>query len=155
MPSATLWVDIVRLGRKAARHFKLTSRRIVFEPIMPRPGLAADGGCHKHGPLGSQLPHIYLRVFRVNRPRSPLRRSTIMASLAHELAHLRHDDHLAPHGELTRQIAAWLKEQGQPVGHVLHGNTGKSFLPAHLKSKKMNKRRFRRAWKRPKPRGER
>lgn len=153
MASATLWTDVVRLGWKAARRFRLTRRRIVFEPIMPRPGLAADGGCYRRGPEGSSLPHIYLRIHRVNRPRQALRRSTVMAALAHELAHMRYDVHGAEHGELTREIATWLRAEGQPVAHVLHANTGKSFLPKRLRSKRMQSRQFRRAWKKPKPRG--
>lgn len=147
MANATVWTDAVELARRAVSQFELTRRRLIFEP-MPR-GATKDGICWPAGEPGSSYATIYIRVHRVGKPRQAIQRSTIMAALAHELAHLRHPGHDADHGELTRQIAAWLKEQGEPVSHIIHSGTHRTFLPRHLVPVK---RTFKRAWKRPKPR---
>lgn len=149
MPSATLAADVVMLGRQAARVFRLTRRKLLVMVKEPRAGTREDGCCWRRGAVGSKFPMIELRVHRSHRPRQPLKRSTVMAALAHELAHLKIDAHNAQHGELTRKIAGWLREQGQPVSHVLHSNTGSVFLPAHKKSQRARSRTFRRAWQRP------
>jgi len=149
MPSATVLADALSLARRASKVFGLTRRRLLVVPKEPVRGMREDGCCYKHGPLGLKWVVIELRVHRSHRPRQALKRSTIMAALAHELAHLKVDDHNAAHGELTRKIASWLKEQGQPVGHVLHSNTATAFLPLDQQPKRARQRRFKRGWKRP------
>lgn len=135
-PTVTAWAQIHRAGVAAAVHFGLRLRGLRIEPEYPNRRLRDDGGCWPH------TGRIRLRVHRVGRPHSPLAVSTIMATLAHELAHLRCLTHDAAHGSLTRDIAAWFRAQGLPVAHKLHSNTGG------------RKRRvtFKRAWKRPQPR---
>lgn len=138
MANAVVWTDVVRLGRRAAHHFNLPYRkRLRFEPLPVRKGSAVDGDCDVSSGL------VRIRVHRIGRPTQALTRSTIMATLAHELAHFAEPNHEAGHGELTRQIAAWLRAQGQPVSHILHDVSN---------PKARIKRTFRRAWKNPKPR---
>lgn len=146
MASATVAADALRLGRRAARVFRLTRRKLMVVPKESKRGMREDGCCYT---LGLHWAVIELRLHRTHRPRQPLKRSTIMAALAHELAHLKVGDHNAAHGELTRKLASWLREQGQPVGHVLHSNTAAAFLPIEQQSKRARKRRFKRGWQRP------
>ena len=135
MASATVWHDVVVLGRRAARAFRLPYvRRLRFEPIPHRPSLRLDGLCWPVKGL------VMIRLQRVGRPTQPLRRSTIMATLAHELAHLREPNHDRAHGDLTRLIAAWLRLRGQPVAHRLHSGTGRSRRARGAPG-------FKRAWK--------
>lgn len=148
MASAVVWADVVALGHRAARAFKLTRRkRLRFEPMPTNRKTVHDGDCAPYAGL------IRLRLHRIGRPSQPLSRSSIMAALAHELAHLAGKDRLgrmgydhgAEHGELTRRIAQWLREQGQPVGHKLHTGVARS-------RRRKRAPKFRRAWKRPKAR---
>lgn len=137
MASATCWHDVVVLGRRAARTFKLPrAKRLRFEPVPYHPGTQRDADCQPASGL------IRLRLWRINRPRKSLSRAMIFASLAHELAHLKCPNHDAAHGELTRELAQWFKVQGQPVAHRIHSS---SFQP-------LTKVRYRKAWKRPRPR---
>lgn len=139
MASVVTWADVVYLGRRAARHFKLSKLPVDFEPFSPRSRTRIDGRCHVKRAL------IMLRLHRVGKPHQSLGRSTIMATLAHELAHLRDLDHGPQHGNLTREIADWLRTQGQPVSHKLFDGVGRNPL-------KPRKTQFSYAWKRPKPR---
>jgi hypothetical protein len=140
MASAIVWADVVELGRRAAKHFKLPrAAKLRFEPMRLAKNVRIDGRCWP------TLGVIRLRLHRVGKVRQSLRRSTIMAALAHELAHLPVYDHGAEHGELTRKIADWLREQGQPVAHRLFFGVGRN--PA-----KPMKTRFSYAWKKPRPR---
>lgn len=132
MADATVWRDAVVLGRKAARVHKLPrAKHVRFEPLAYHPGTKLDGDCHP------QRGVIRLRLWRINRPRKSLSRAMIFATVAHELAHLRCPNHDEAHGELTRTLARWFREQGQPVAHRLHSS---SFEP-------LKKVRTRRAWK--------
>lgn len=149
MADATVMAAAQQLAQRAAKQFALTKRRILVRAKAPVSSMREDGCCWRQGPPGISAVVIELRLHRANRPRQSLKRSTIMACLAHELAHLKHDNHDAQHGELTRELASYLRSQGQPVSHVLHSNTATAFLPAHKKSKRARKRRFKRAWKRP------
>lgn len=142
--SVTLWADVVRLSRAAARRFRLRLTRV--EAYGPHRQRRLDGRCWQRKGI------IQLRVHRVGRVNSALSRGTIMATLAHELAHLngwrrQGYDHGSDHGELTRRIAAWLRAQGQPVWHVLHSGSAIVGMP-----RSADRPAFKRAWKRPKPR---
>lgn len=135
---ATVWADVVQLGHRAAKFFKLPGRkRLRFEPMPKRKGISMDGDCDPATGI------LRLRLQQKNRINRPLSRSTIMASLAHELSHLKEPEHGAACGELTRRIATWLKEQGQPVSHRLHVASGPR--PA-IRPK------YKKAWKDPRPR---
>lgn len=144
--SAVVWADVVELGRRAAYHFRLRHGRgatkLRFEPMRLTRSTRADGRCWPKSGV------IRLRVHRVGKLRQSLRSSTIMAALAHELAHLPGYDHGAKHGNLTRRIADWLREQGQPVAHKLFDGVGRNPL-------KPRKTRFSYAWKKPHPRRRR
>lgn len=118
MACATVWRDVVVLGRKAARvHGLRHAKRLRFEPLAYHPGTLLDGDCTPTNGV------IRLRLWRINRPRKSLSRAMIFATVAHEMAHLRYGDHDERHGELTRTLARWFREQGQPVAHRLHSSS--------------------------------
>jgi hypothetical protein len=116
--SATVWAEIHAVSKRICRRFGLRWP-LVFEPLVGTVKCRdyrtqTFGECvRKEG----CTPEIRLRVHVAGKPRRALRRSTIFAILAHELAHLhdrsmRHDER---HAQLTREIAAWLKAEGYPV----------------------------------------
>lgn len=139
MTDVTIWTDVVALGRRIVREFDLypAPKQVVFEPLSDHPQRRADGFCHDD----TNPPKVEIRLHCVGKRRRPLRRSTIMSTLAHELAHFRCPRHDAEHGELTREIAAWLKAHGQTVSRRMHSQMSETL-----------KGGFRRAWKKPKPR---
>ncbi len=122
MASAVIWTDLHELYDKAAPRFRLPPHTI-FKPLLTRWRCKKDGEAYK-AERGSK-PTVWIRVHRYHRPKEPLKRSTIMATFAHEIAHLAPGcwDHGPAHRAKTEEIAAWLREQGQPVGTVLHRGT--------------------------------
>lgn len=151
MASAVVWATVVNLGRRAAKKFHLRPHgaRLSFEPFRLQRNLTIDGRCWVKRGL------IQIRVHRTGRPTQSLTSSTIMATLAHELAHLPGKGHgsLAhgkEHGELSRQIAEWMRSEGAAVSRVLHSGSSNAGMPASP-----NRPLYKRAWKRPKPRRRR
>ncbi|MGH8899427.1 MAG: hypothetical protein ACRDZ4_20975 [Egibacteraceae bacterium] len=110
--SAVLWTDLYELTVAACRRFGLVEP--ILEPMTRRRRCKMDGDCVR-GP--GRTPVVRLRLHRYHRPRQALARSTIMATLAHELAHLAAGcwNHGRAHDAMAQAIAAWLREQGQPV----------------------------------------
>lgn len=110
----TLWPELHRLILRAHRKFG-TPKDVILEPLIHR--TTADGQARR--PRGA-TPIIYLRVNRYGRPRQTLSEGTIMATFAHELAHLGawsvEPLHHGPKWlELTYRIAAWLRAEGYQV----------------------------------------
>lgn len=139
MTDVTIWTDVVAFGREAIRRFELWPApfQVIFDPLPDQRHRKADGFCHDE----KNPPVIEIRLHCVGHRRRPLRRSTIMATLAHELAHLREPRHNAGHGDLVREIATWLRENGQPVSKRIHSTMSEKLDGG-----------FRRAWKKAKPR---
>jgi hypothetical protein len=110
MPSVVLWTELDELAVKAAKLFGF--RPPILVPTHRRYRCKRDGFA-----TNGRQPVIELRVHRYHRPRQALKRSAIMATFAHELAHLAPGcwEHGAAHCAKTREIATWLIEQGQPV----------------------------------------
>jgi len=140
MADATVWHDIFIISQKVTRHFGL-KRKLRFEPILAFTCARMDGDCLKSSGL------IRLRVHRITKGkdgtwkrsnRGAVARSTIMASLGHELAHLRIDDHGPKFREFTLEIANFIRSLGEPVSRKIHGP---SFGPSHYnKSKKRSRK---------------
>jgi hypothetical protein len=137
MNNVTLWPELVQLAHKASRRFKLGVLRV--EPFLLDERVKIDADCNVTDCI------IRIRLHRIGRRHQPLARSTIFASLAHELAHLRVPEHSREHGDLTRRIAAWFREMGQPVSHVVHSGS-------NAKAKRKRRTSYKRAWLDPRPR---
>jgi hypothetical protein len=151
----TIWAEVVRLARRAARRFSLLpdAEKLWIDAYEPHRTREQDGECRtrefdKNLPRG--MARIIVRLHRAHRIRTPLAVSTVMGTLAHELAHLKVTGHGADHGELTREIAAWMRTQGVPVTRLLHSASSLVGLPATPR-----RAMFKRAWKYPRPRQRR
>ena len=101
MSSILLWKELDELAHKAATKFGI---RKTFElrPVT-HPRARHFGQCSRNGV-------IWLRVHRLGNPKRSLARSTILHTLAHELAHMVKWVHGTKHKELTREILDYLKE---------------------------------------------
>jgi hypothetical protein len=117
-PTLMTWEDIHHVAAKVCKKFKLPWP-VTFEPLKRtarRCSRMYGEYEYDHCPTCKCPPIIRLRL----KGRRPLSRAAIMAVLAHELAHLRERRHAKKHEALTREIAAWMTEQGYPVtAHML------------------------------------
>lgn len=102
MASIILWRDLVVLTERICKEFRLRRPR-----LLPLTNLRAQhhGDCD---PKHVRRPVIRIRVHHVRRPTQPLSRTTILQTLIHELAHLRHPGHGPEHRALVREIAEWV-----------------------------------------------
>lgn len=94
MSSILVWREVAVLARRAQKRFGLRTYTIGPET---HPRARRYGACSEAGA-------ITLRVHVLGRPSRPLKRSTILRTLAHELAHLREWDHGRAHRALTQEI---------------------------------------------------
>jgi hypothetical protein len=95
---------MARLNRDAtliAAHFGLRYR--VIEPESPRVR-RRYGVCYRDGTIRIRLAHVVTG--------RPLRYSSLVATLCHELAHLRHFDHGARFRGLEQRIREWARGAG-------------------------------------------
>jgi predicted metal-dependent hydrolase len=93
-----------RLNRDAAviaMHFGLRYR--VIEAESPRVK-RRYGVCYRDGTIRIRLAHVVTG--------RPLRYSSLVATLCHELAHLRHFDHGARFRAFNQRILAWARLRG-------------------------------------------
>jgi len=112
----TLWAELPDLVAAAHRRFG-TPADVLLEPFSPSRRVKADGRAYRGRAV---TPSLDLRVHRYHRPRQALSEATIMATFAHELAHLgtwgRESLHHGPKWRaLTYEIAAWLRARGYRV----------------------------------------
>jgi predicted metal-dependent hydrolase len=95
---------MVRLNRDAAviaTHFGLRYR--VIEAESPRVR-RRYGVCYRDGTIRIRLAHVVTG--------RPLRYSSLVATLCHELAHLRHFDHGARFRGFNQRILEWARSTG-------------------------------------------
>lgn len=105
MTSITTWAELHRLTDRAARAFGITDQ-ILIEPIThPKARIFGRTLVAPDAPA-----RIQLRLHRLGR-RAPLARSTLLDTLAHELAHLLIWEHGAAHQQLTKEIRQWIAAQ--------------------------------------------
>ena len=94
-------------GARIAAHFGLTYRGIVAE----RPGVVGHYGiCYEDGLIKIRLQHATRGT--------PLKYSSLVNTLCHELAHLKFFDHQDGFRRLYARLLAWARAQGiyQPRG---------------------------------------
>lgn len=105
MADLTRWRDLLVLAKLAERHFGLRFRGL--EP-MTHPRARMYGDCDHRGA-------IRLRVHHLHSTGRPLAWSTILRTLAHELAHTHPEgwEHGTRHRELERAILAFWRERSR------------------------------------------
>ena len=88
-------------ARRIAGHFRLLYRAIVAE----RPSVTGHYGiCYEDGLIKIRLQHATRRT--------PLKYSSLVHTLCHELAHLQHFDHGAGFRAFLARILAWARSEG-------------------------------------------
>lgn len=103
MTAITVWPELQRLADAACDHFKLHMARL-------KPMTDLRLRCYGDCDINVASPTIRLRVHRLGRPNRPLARQTIIDTLAHELAHLKHG-HGAQHRALRRAILDYWRDE--------------------------------------------
>jgi hypothetical protein len=119
--SIILWRDIVDIAQKVCRKYNLKYGQILpctsktyrsFGETAPCPrccnSLVFDGANCKE-------KIIKIRIHQLNRVNRPLKTSTILNTLAHELAHLKYWDHGREHLNFTKEIVQYIADLGYEV----------------------------------------
>ena len=119
--SVILWKDIHEVSQKVAKHYGLSYSKIIPETRK----LARHYGECQPCDTCWKTEHIderncsdkilAIRVHQLNKPRVALATSTILRTLAHEMAHLREWDHGKAHKVFEDEIVAYMKELGYDV----------------------------------------
>jgi predicted metal-dependent hydrolase len=97
----TLIVQLNRDATRIAARFGLRHRAVEAEPPQVR---RRYGVCYADGTIRIRLAHAVSG--------EPLRYSSLVATLCHELAHLRHFDHGLRFRAFNRRILEWARESG-------------------------------------------
>ena len=116
-----LWRDIHEIAQKVCKHYDFSYGKIVPETRKLAKHYGECQPCDKC----SNAEHIderncnekilFIRIHQLNRPKVALATSTILRTLAHELAHLRHWDHGKVHTAFEMEIVEYIKELGYDV----------------------------------------
>ena len=119
--TVVLWKDIYEVSDKVAKHYGLTYSKIIPETRMQTRHYGECVPCDKcHNAehideLNCNEKILSIRVHQLNKPRVALATSTILRTLAHELAHLREWVHGKQHREFEKEIVEYMKELGYDV----------------------------------------
>ena len=125
MPSkntVVLWKDIHEIAQKVAKRYGLTYGKIVPETRKQAKHYGECRPCDKCykaeriDEINCAEKTLFIRVHQLNRPRVPLATSTILDTLAHELAHLREWNHGKAHKAFAEEVAEYIEELGYDVG---------------------------------------
>ena len=116
--SIVLWKDIHEISQKVCKHYGLSYGRIVPETRKQTKHYGECRPCDKctnaeHiDEVNCNEKILYIRIHQLNRPRVALATSTILRTLAHELAHLQEWKHGAEHRAFENEIVEFIKELG-------------------------------------------
>lgn len=119
--SIVLWKDIHEIAQQVCKHYGLSYGRIVPETRKQTKHYGECRPCNKcmnaeHiDEVNCSEKILYIRIHQLNKPRVALATSTILQTLAHELAHLRQWKHGAAHKAFKDKITAFIKETGYTV----------------------------------------
>lgn len=116
-----LWKDIHEIAQKVCKEFGLTCGKIIPET---QKLAKCYGQCYpcetcqnaKHiNERNCKEKTLSIRIHQLNKPRVPLATSTILDTLAHELAHLRIWEEGPAHQEFVDEILEYMKGLGYKV----------------------------------------
>jgi len=113
-----LWKDIHEIAQKVCKEFGLTYGKIVPETRKLAQHYGECRPCDKC----QNAEHInekncsekilYIRIHQLNRPRVALSTSTILQTLAHEMAHLKVWEHGPTYRAFEEEILEFIRELG-------------------------------------------
>ncbi len=116
--SIVLWKNIHEIAQRVCKHYGLSYGQIVPETRKQTRHYGECNPCDKC----NNAEHIdeahcnekvlYIRIHQLNKPQIALATSTILQTLAHELAHLREWRHGAHHREFEAEIMEFIRELG-------------------------------------------
>ena len=116
--SIVLWKQIHEIAQKVCKHYGLSYGTIVPETRKQTKHYGECRPCDKC----SKSKHIdevncnekilYIRIHQLNKPRVALAPSTILHTLAHELAHLQEWNHGADHRAFQDEIIEFMRKKG-------------------------------------------
>lgn len=116
--SIVLWKDIHEITQKVCKHYGFTYGKIVPETRKQTKHYGEILPCDKcqnseHiDEVNCNEKILYIRIHQLNKPRVALATSTILKTLAHELAHLQEWKHGAEHRAFEDEIVELIKELG-------------------------------------------
>jgi hypothetical protein len=119
--SIVLWRDLFQIADKVCAQFNFTYGKIVPETRKLARCYGETRACNKcrkanHiNELNCREKVLYIRIHCLHKPNKSLAPSTILRTLAHELAHLREWYHGPAHRRLEREILDFIKEIGYEV----------------------------------------
>lgn len=103
-PSVILWKEIHEISDKVCKNYGLKYNAILPET---RKLVRYYGECLPT-PKGM---NINIRIHQLKNPNKPLAKSTILRTLAHELAHLKYWDHGSDHTAFSKEILNYIREE--------------------------------------------
>jgi hypothetical protein len=119
--SVVLWKDVHEISHKVCKYYGLRYAKILPETRKLAKHYGECQACEKcvraeHiNNRNCNEKSLHIRVHQLNKPRVPLATSTILRTLAHELAHLREWDHGRAHRSFEKEIVEYIKELGYDV----------------------------------------
>lgn len=106
--SVILWKELHEIADKVCKHFGLKYNALLPET---RKQVRFYGECVQT----SKGKNIYIRIHQLGKPKRPLASSTILNTLAHELAHLKYWEHGQKHRDFEGEILDFIRELGYGV----------------------------------------
>lgn len=119
--SVVLWKDIHEISNKVCRDYGLSYGKIIPETRKLARHFGECRPCEKccnasHvDERNCNEKILYIRTHHLHNPRKPLATSTILRTLAHELAHLRWWDHGKDHRAFEEELIEHIRELGYNV----------------------------------------
>lgn len=124
MSSIILWKNIHEIADAVCKHFELSYGKILpvtrmrvkhYGECRPCPKCTERGYDNQEHWERCKEKILYLRLHQLNKPRVPLATSTILQTLAHELAHLREWRHGPKHDAFELEIMEFIRDLGYEV----------------------------------------
>lgn len=119
--SIMLWKDIHEIADKVCKYYGLRYSKILPETRKLAKHYGECRACDKC----VKAEHIenkncnekvlFIRIHQLNKTRRPLATSTILRTLAHELAHLREWEHGKAHRKFEKEITTFIRELGYEI----------------------------------------
>ena len=119
-PSVLLWKDLHDIADKVCVHFGLAYGKLLPETRTRARCYGETSACDRCqnspyvDPRNCNEKLLRVRVHVLNK-KKPLANSTIIRTLAHEMAHLREWDHSPAHKEFELEILEFIRDLGYDV----------------------------------------